>query len=116
MSGLSGTATGALVVDALTAGGLDPDAVDALVRAALAEDLALGPDVTTEATVPASAVATGDVVARRAGVLAGVPVAAAVLHAVLGRRGAPRAGPPRRRAGRARRRRTHRPRARPAGC
>jgi nicotinate-nucleotide pyrophosphorylase (carboxylating) len=53
-------------------------------RRALEEDLALGPDVTTNSTVPADASAVGDVVPRAAGVLAGVPVAAAVFDLVGG--------------------------------
>ncbi|HEY1917596.1 MAG TPA: carboxylating nicotinate-nucleotide diphosphorylase [Streptosporangiaceae bacterium] len=63
---------------------LDPGEVDRVVRAALAEDLRYGPDVTTEATVPAGSVAVGRVTPRRAGVLAGVPVALAVFDLVLG--------------------------------
>lgn len=63
---------------ALAAAGLDADRVLKVVRDALEEDLALGPDVTTEAVVPADAVAVADVVPRQAGVLAGVPLAAAV--------------------------------------
>jgi nicotinate-nucleotide pyrophosphorylase (carboxylating) len=55
-----------------------------VVRAALDEDLSRGPDVTTLSTVPADAQATGDVVPRAAGVLAGVPVAAAVFDLVGG--------------------------------
>jgi nicotinate-nucleotide pyrophosphorylase (carboxylating) len=69
---------------ALTAAGLEPAEVARVVRRALEEDLALGPDVTTESTVPAGARATGDVVPRVAGVLAGVPVAAAVFDLVGG--------------------------------
>ena len=69
---------------ALTDAGLDPAAVEAVVAAALAEDLAVGPDVTTEAVVPEDAVGTGDVVPRAPGVLAGLPVAAAVLDVVGG--------------------------------
>jgi nicotinate-nucleotide pyrophosphorylase (carboxylating) len=69
---------------AFTAAGLDPAEVVRVVRRALEEDLALGPDVTTEATVPVGARATGDVVPRGAGVLAGVPVAAAVFDLVGG--------------------------------
>lgn len=71
------------VVEALVTAGLNPAAVAEVVRGALGEDLALGADVTTEATVPAQARATGDFVVRRAGVVAGVPVAAAVLD-ILG--------------------------------
>ncbi|MCW2742262.1 MAG: nadC [Blastococcus sp.] len=72
------------LANALTGAGLDPGEVVRVVRRALEEDLALGPDVTTEATVPAAARATGDVVPRGAGVLAGVPVAAAVFDLVGG--------------------------------
>lgn len=67
------------VLEALREAGLDPAEVEQLVRTALAEDLRLGPDVTTAATVPAGATATAAVVARSAGVLAGAPVALAVL-------------------------------------
>jgi nicotinate-nucleotide pyrophosphorylase (carboxylating) len=66
---------------ALAAAGLDPADTERVVRAALDEDLRYGPDVTTEATVAAHAVATADVVARQHGVVAGVPVALAVLDA-----------------------------------
>jgi nicotinate-nucleotide pyrophosphorylase (carboxylating) len=63
------------VVSRLEASGLDPDALTAFIRMALAEDLAGGMDVTTAATVPADALGRGDLVARQAGVLAGLPVA-----------------------------------------
>ena len=66
----------------LTAVGLDPAYVLDLVRRALAEDLAGGIDVTSAATVPADQVATGDLVARADGTLAGLPVAAAVFGTV----------------------------------
>ena len=66
------------IVRALEAGGLDPGYVEAFARAALDEDLLGGVDVTTVATVPADQVGVADVVARADGVLAGVPVAAAV--------------------------------------
>ncbi len=69
---------------ALSAAGLDPAEVVRVVRRALDEDLAFGPDVTTESTVPADARATGDVVPRSPGVLAGMPVAAAVFDLVGG--------------------------------
>ena len=72
------------VLDALRAGGLDPADVLRVVRGALDEDLSFGPDVTTLSTVPADSRATGDVVPRTAGVLAGVPVAAAVFDVVGG--------------------------------
>ncbi len=66
----------------LTAAGLDPAAVEALVRTTLDEDLAGGVDVTSAATVPAEQVSTGDFVARAGGVVAGLPVAQAVLEVV----------------------------------
>ncbi len=66
------------IADALRAAGLDPAEVEQVVCRALDEDLAFGPDVTTESTVAAPVRSTGDVVPRSAGVLAGVPVAAAV--------------------------------------
>lgn len=62
----------------LRAGGLDPAAVVALAGAALAEDLAGGSDVTTAATVPAGSRGEAHVVARAAGVVAGLPVAETV--------------------------------------
>jgi nicotinate-nucleotide pyrophosphorylase (carboxylating) len=70
------------LAERLAAAGLDPAGVEAVVRAALAEDLAGGVDVTSQATVPADQQATADYVARSAGVVAGVPVAEAVLAAV----------------------------------
>ena len=68
----------------LLVGGLDPDAVAALVRLAVTEDLAGGVDVTSAATVPAGQRSVGEIVARRPGVLAGLPVAVAVVDAVCG--------------------------------
>ena len=65
--------------DRLHAVGLDPVAVADIVDRALAEDL--GPDrldVTSVATIPAGQIDVGDLVARADGVLAGLPVAAAV--------------------------------------
>jgi nicotinate-nucleotide pyrophosphorylase (carboxylating) len=53
-----------------------------LIRRALAEDLDGGIDVTTAATVPADQTAVGDLVARAAGVVAGLDVAAAVFTTV----------------------------------
>ncbi|MEV0714919.1 carboxylating nicotinate-nucleotide diphosphorylase [Asanoa sp. NPDC050611] len=67
------------ISDDLTAKGLDPAEVERVVRGALDEDL--GPahrDVTSEATIPGEQVDTADVVARANGVVAGLPVAAAV--------------------------------------
>lgn len=70
--------------EALSDAGLDPDAIESLVRSAVAEDLAGGIDVTTTATVPAGARATLDLVARKPGVVAGTAVAAAVFEVVGG--------------------------------
>jgi nicotinate-nucleotide pyrophosphorylase (carboxylating) len=69
------------VTTELAAAGLDPADVERVVTAALAEDLRYGDDVTTMATVPAGMTAVAEVVARQAGVLAGGPVALAVLDA-----------------------------------
>jgi nicotinate-nucleotide pyrophosphorylase (carboxylating) len=66
----------------LSAAGLDPAYVADLVARALAEDLGGGTDVTSAATVPAEQTAVGDLVARAAGVVAGLPVAQAVFAAV----------------------------------
>lgn len=71
-------------VDLLVRQGLDVDDVRRVVRTALIEDLRYGPDVTTNATVGTSVVATGSVVAREGGVLVGGGVALAVLDTVLG--------------------------------
>ncbi len=70
-------------VDALTAAGLAPAAVERIVRDALAEDL--GPqrlDVTSLATIPAEQTGAGELVARAPGVVAGLAVAAAVYETV----------------------------------
>ena len=69
------------VTTELAAAGLDPADVERVVTAALDEDLRYGDDVTTVATVPAGMVAVAEVVARQPGVLAGGPVAIAVLDA-----------------------------------
>jgi nicotinate-nucleotide pyrophosphorylase (carboxylating) len=52
----------------------DAAAFDALLRAALAEDVGAG-DITTEALIPETALATADVVVRSSGVLAGLALA-----------------------------------------
>jgi nicotinate-nucleotide pyrophosphorylase (carboxylating) len=69
---------------ALEKSGLDPAEIERVVRRALEEDLALGPDVTTLSTVAEHASATGDVVPRTPGVLAGAVVAAVVFDLVGG--------------------------------
>jgi nicotinate-nucleotide pyrophosphorylase (carboxylating) len=65
----------------LLAAGLDPGETGRLVRGALDEDLRYGPDVTSAATAAPGAQAVAGVVAREPGVLAGLPVALAVLDA-----------------------------------
>jgi nicotinate-nucleotide pyrophosphorylase (carboxylating) len=72
------------IAAALDKSGLDPAEIERVVRRALEEDLALGPDVTTISTVAEGASATGDIVPRAPGVLAGVAVAAAVFDLVGG--------------------------------
>jgi nicotinate-nucleotide pyrophosphorylase (carboxylating) len=68
-----------LVTERLLAAGLDPGDTERAVRGALEEDLRYGPDVTSAATAPPGARAVAGVVARQPGVLAGLPVALAVL-------------------------------------
>jgi nicotinate-nucleotide pyrophosphorylase (carboxylating) len=68
---------------ALRTAGLDPKAVQTLALAALEEDLAGGVDATTTATVVSSLAGSAAVVARAAGVVAGLPVAAAVFETAL---------------------------------
>lgn len=60
--------------------GLDPAYVEELVERALEEDLDGGVDVTSVATVPFEQESTADLVARDDGVVAGLPVAAAVFE------------------------------------
>jgi nicotinate-nucleotide pyrophosphorylase (carboxylating) len=69
------------VTGRLLAAGLDPGETGRLVRGALDEDLRYGPDITSAATAAPGAEAVAGVVARQPGVLAGLPVALAVLGA-----------------------------------
>jgi nicotinate-nucleotide pyrophosphorylase (carboxylating) len=62
------------VRERLAGSGLSPDEVEALVRAAVAEDLRGGEDVTSMATM-ADVHVTADVVARADGIVAGLAVA-----------------------------------------
>ncbi|MFI6288695.1 carboxylating nicotinate-nucleotide diphosphorylase [Streptomyces sp. NPDC051018] len=66
----------------LAEAGLDPVQVEDIAHLALGEDLDGGTDVTSAATVPADAVATGDFTAREAGTVAGLQIAEAVLSVV----------------------------------
>src|SRR6516162_10435419 len=59
---------------------LSPLAIDEAVTRALAEDLGRAGDVTSIATIPADASARAKVVAREAGVIAGLPIVAAALR------------------------------------
>jgi len=68
----------------LIAGDLDPDAVAALVRMAVQEDLIGGVDVTSTATISAEHRSTATFGAREAGVVSGLPIAAATIEAVCG--------------------------------
>jgi nicotinate-nucleotide pyrophosphorylase (carboxylating) len=85
------TGLGGATLAALRAAGLDAEDVARAVRTALDEDFAYGPDVTSAATVAGRTV-TADVVAREAGVLAGGPVALAVLDLIGGYVPGPAAG------------------------
>ncbi|HVF04478.1 MAG TPA: carboxylating nicotinate-nucleotide diphosphorylase [Frankiaceae bacterium] len=64
----------------LLVAGLDPDHVVEVARRALDEDLMGGLDVTSVATVPFDQEGVADIVARAPGVVAGLPVAAAVFE------------------------------------
>ncbi len=66
---------------------LDPEWLAATIERALDEDLGAVPgrDVTTQATISATAQVAGDVVMRTAGVIAGVDIVAATLEAVAHR-------------------------------
>jgi nicotinate-nucleotide pyrophosphorylase (carboxylating) len=65
---------------------LDPEAVVALVRRALEEDLMGGVDVTSVATIPGDQRSTATFGSREAGIVAGLGVAAAVIETVCGER------------------------------
>lgn len=70
--------------DQLIGTGLDPDALAALVRLAVQEDLMGGIDVTSTATIPAAQRSIATFGAREPGVVAGLPVVAAVIETVCG--------------------------------
>jgi nicotinate-nucleotide pyrophosphorylase (carboxylating) len=84
-NGVRGTGSAPLrpaTVQALEAVGLDVADVVRVARAALDEDFRYGADVTSAATVAGRTV-TADVVAREAGVVAGLPVALAVIDLLV---------------------------------
>lgn len=68
----------------LIAAGLDPDALSSLIRMAIREDLIGGVDVTSTATIPAGQRSVATFGAREDGVVAGLPVVAAVIETVCG--------------------------------
>lgn len=67
---------------ALGAADLKRELVTGIARQTLAEDLQWGPDVTTLATIRPGQHGTADAIARHAGTIAGIPVAAAVVEAL----------------------------------
>ena len=60
--------------------GLSPNHIFQQVKDAVAEDLMGGEDITSVATIAESQVSTADFIARKAGVVSGLHVAAAVLE------------------------------------
>ncbi len=60
---------------------LDPRYLEAIVQRALQEDIGTG-DLTTWATVPSGVIATGRIVAKAEGVIAGLPVVAEVFRQI----------------------------------
>jgi nicotinate-nucleotide pyrophosphorylase (carboxylating) len=70
----------AKLIEQLNALGLDPNNVENVVKAAIAEDLAGGSDVTSISTIPENQVAIAEFVARKAGVVAGLNIVGAVLE------------------------------------
>jgi nicotinate-nucleotide pyrophosphorylase (carboxylating) len=73
-----------LTVKELEAAGLDPDDVLAVIHRGIAEDLGAAGDLTGDATVPAMARLTCRYVTRQPGVIAGMPVLAAIVDCCLG--------------------------------
>ena len=71
------------LLEELSGAGLDPKAIHDAVAAAVAEDLP-GDDVTSAATIPATARGVADFAAREPGVVAGLTLAALVFHYVMG--------------------------------
>lgn len=70
------------LAELLIGAGLDPIQVEDIAHMAIEEDLDQGVDVTTVATVPEDAFATGDFTAREAGTVAGLRIAEAILSVV----------------------------------
>jgi nicotinate-nucleotide pyrophosphorylase (carboxylating) len=72
------------LADRLRDGGLSPRYVEDFARAAIEEDLDGGVDVTTESTIESQQRASGELVARADGIVAGLPVAEAVFVCAAG--------------------------------
>jgi nicotinate-nucleotide pyrophosphorylase (carboxylating) len=68
----------------LLTGGLDPESVAGIVRNAIAEDLMGGIDVTSAATIDADQRSTATFGVRATGVIAGLPIVAAVIDTACG--------------------------------
>ena len=61
---------------------LNPLLIDPAVRAALEEDLGRAGDITTQATIPEGTQASAIMAARKAGTIAGLPLAAAAFRLI----------------------------------
>ena len=59
---------------------LDPQYVEDMVTRTIAEDLAGGVDVTSQATIPADQISVAEFRSRRSGTISGLCIAAAVLE------------------------------------
>lgn len=70
------------LAELLAGAGLDPLQVEDIAHLAIEEDLDGGEDITTVATIPEDAVATGDFTAREDGTVAGLRIAEAILSVV----------------------------------
>lgn len=77
------------ITSALAAAKLDSRQVTDFIEATLDEDLAYGPDVTTDAIFDDNLTVQARMVARESGCLAGVPIAAAVPFVLAQKAGAP---------------------------
>lgn len=77
------------ITSALAAAKLDSRQVTGFIEATLDEDLAYGPDVTTDAIFDDNLTVQARMVAREPGCLAGVPIAAAVPFVLAQKTGAP---------------------------
>lgn len=70
------------IISRLRSADLDPKEIKHIILLAYNEDLRWGPDYTTIATTELQTQAIADVVARQSGIVAGIPVALAVLYAI----------------------------------